>query len=100
MMEQVFQVELPEWEPKETPQEGREKGSIRQVDNIGVNLIVRLGKKEMPVGDIAGLSIGDVLEVEKKPGHKVEIFLDEKKVGIGEAILMDENFGIVISEID
>lgn len=45
MMEQVFQVELPEWEPKETPQEGREKGSIRQVDNIGVNLIVRLGKK-------------------------------------------------------
>ncbi|NHX33593.1 flagellar motor switch protein FliN, partial [Escherichia coli] len=24
----------------------------------------------------------------------------EKKVGIGEAILMDENFGIVISEID
>lgn len=33
-------------------------------------------------------------------GHKVEIFLDEKKVGIGEAILMDENFGIVISEID
>lgn len=25
MMEQVFQVELPEWEPKETPQEGREK---------------------------------------------------------------------------
>ncbi|MBC8921909.1 flagellar motor switch protein FliN, partial [Escherichia coli] len=55
-MEQVFQVELPEWEPKETPQEGREKGSIRQVDNIGVNLIVRLGKKEMPVGDIAELS--------------------------------------------
>lgn len=54
----------------------------------------------MPVGDIAELSIGDVLEVEKKPYHKVEIFLDEKKVGIGEAILMDENFGIVISEID
>lgn len=54
----------------------------------------------MPVGDIAELSIGDVLEVEKKLSHKVEIFLDEKKVGIGEAILMDENFGIVISEID
>lgn len=46
MMEQVFQVELPEWEPKEPSQEGREKGSIRQVDNIGVNLIVRLGKKK------------------------------------------------------
>ncbi|AHI55212.1 FliM/FliN family flagellar motor switch protein [Listeria ivanovii] len=99
-MEQIFQVELPEWEPKEINQASREKGTIRQVENIGVKLSVRLGKKVMPVGDISELSIGDVLEVEKKPGHKVEIFLDEKKVGIGEAILMDENFGIVISEID
>lgn len=54
----------------------------------------------MLVGDIVELSIGDVFEVEKKFGYKVEIFFDEKKVGIGEVILMDENFGIVILEID
>lgn len=98
MAEQVYPVELPEWEP--VPKGDRDTGNLKQVENIGVNLIVRLGKKQMPVKDIARLNVGDILEVEKKPGHKVEIFLDEKKVGIGEAILMDENFGIVISEID
>ncbi|WP_239255949.1 FliM/FliN family flagellar motor switch protein [Listeria ilorinensis] len=98
-MTEAYHVDLPEWDLAKKNEETPSKG-IEQVENIGVHLIVRLGRKEMTVGEIRELSVGDVLEVEKKPGHKVEIFLDNHKAGIGEAILMDENFGIVISEID
>ena len=44
--------------------------------------------------------MGDVLEVEKNLGHKVDVYLSNMKVGIGEAIVMDEKFGIIISEIE
>lgn len=36
------------------------------------------------------LKVGDVLEVEKNLGHKVDVYLSNMKVGIGEAIVMDE----------
>ena len=41
-----------------------------------------------------------MFEVEKNLGHKVDVYLSNMKVGIGEAIVMDEKFGIIISEIE
>ncbi|PEA53512.1 flagellar motor switch protein [Bacillus pseudomycoides] len=75
------------------------KAHIETVSDISVELGVRLGKKTLTLGDVKNLKVGDILEVEKKLGHKVDVYLSSEKVGIGEAIVMDENFGIIISEI-
>ncbi|MFX3622711.1 MAG: FliM/FliN family flagellar motor switch protein [Ectobacillus sp.] len=73
--------------------------TIEKVSDIGVELIVRLGKAAITVGEAQKLKVGDVLEVEKNLGHKVDIYLGDTKIGIGEAVLIDDNFGIVISEM-
>lgn len=75
------------------------KAQIETVSDISVELGVRLGKARLTLGDVKKLKVGDILEVEKNLGHKVDVYLSSEKVGIGEAIVMDENFGIIISEI-
>ncbi|MEI4830603.1 FliM/FliN family flagellar motor switch protein [Bacillus sp. FJAT-53711] len=75
------------------------KAHIETVSDISVEVGVQLGKARLTLGDVKKLKVGDILEVEKSLGHKVDVYLGCEKVGIGEAIVMDENFGIVISEI-
>lgn len=75
------------------------KAHIETISDISVELGVRLGKASLTLGDAKKLKVGDILEVEKSLGHKVDVYLSSEKVGIGEAIVMDENFGIIISEI-
>lgn len=73
--------------------------NLDSISDISIDLVVKLGKKKISLGDITELNVGDVLEVEKKPGHKVDIYFAEQHSGIGEVVLLDENFGIVISDI-
>ncbi|MCM3736610.1 FliM/FliN family flagellar motor switch protein [Bacillus cytotoxicus] len=75
------------------------KAHIEKVSDISIELGVRLGKKSVTLADVKKLKVGDILEVEKNLGHKVDVYLSDEKVGIGEAIVMDANFGIIISEI-
>lgn len=78
------------------------KAHIDTVSDISIELGVKLGKSSIKLGDVKQLKVGDVLEVEKNLGHKVDVYLSDMKVGIGEAIVMvmDEKFGIIISEIE
>ncbi|MED1268682.1 flagellar motor switch protein FliN [Bacillus mycoides] len=76
------------------------KANIDTVSDISIELGVKLGKSSIKLGDVKQLKVGDVLEVEKNLGHKVDVYLSDMKVGIGEAIVMDEKFGIIISEIE
>ncbi|EOA3902643.1 flagellar motor switch protein FliN [Bacillus cytotoxicus] len=76
------------------------KAHIDTISDISIELGVKLGKASIELGDVKNLKVGDVLEVEKKLGHKVDVYLSDIKVGIGEAIVMDEQFGIIISEIE
>ncbi|EEL88511.1 flagellar motor switch protein [Bacillus cereus] len=77
-----------------------EKAHIDTVSDISIELGVKLGKSSITLGDVKQLKVGDVLEVEKNLGHKVDVYLSDIKVGIGEATVMDEKFGIIISEIE
>ena len=46
-------------------------------------------------------TVSDIsIELGVNLGHKVDVYLSNMKVGIGEAIVMDEKFGIIISEIE
>ena len=67
------------------------KAHIDTVSDISIELGVKLGKSSITLGDVKQLKVGDVLEVEKNLGHKVDVYLSNMKVGIGEAIVMDGN---------
>lgn len=100
LLNKVSPIELSELEELEIKKSGRTAvENIDSISDISIELVVRLGRKKMTIGDACQLAVGSILEVEKKAGHKVDIYLDNQHAGIGEVILVEENFGIVISDI-
>ncbi|PEB53925.1 flagellar motor switch protein [Bacillus pseudomycoides] len=100
MKHEVSPVSLMSLEEYAAQRKEAAKAHIETVSDISLELGVKLGKTSIQLGDVKSLKVGDVLEVEKNLGHKVDVYLSNMKVGIGEAIVMDEKFGIIISEIE
>lgn len=99
MKHEVSPVSLVDLGQYQNEREPVGKAHIDTVSDISIELGVKLGKASIKLGDVKSLNVGDVLEVQKNLGHKVDVYLSDIKVGIGEAIVMDEDFGIIISEI-
>lgn len=99
MKHEVSSVSLVDLDQYVKEQNEEQRANIDTMSDICIELGVKLGKTSIQLGDVKNLKVGDVLEVQKNLGHKVDVYLSDMKVGIGEAIVMDENFGIIISEI-
>ncbi len=80
-------------------------GSARQGGNIGLlldvplKLTVELGRTTKLVKEILALAPGSVVELDKLAGEAVDILVNEKPIAKGEVVVIDENFGVRITEI-
>jgi len=59
----------------------------------------RLGRIEMPIGDILALGPGSILEVGHLVDEPIELLVNDKLVARGEVVVVDEKFGLRITEI-
>lgn len=68
--------------------------------DIPVTLTVVLGQKSIPLGRLYALSRGSVVEIDKKVGELVEIFVNNRLLARGEVQLTDEGrLAISLSEV-
>jgi flagellar motor switch protein FliN/FliY len=67
--------------------------------DVNVQVSVELGRSVMRVRDVLGLGPGSVVELDKHAGEAVEIVVNNKMVARGEVVVIDENFGVRITEI-
>lgn len=58
-----------------------------------------LGKAEMKVSQIVKLARGSVIELDKRVGDPVEVYINNKKVAFGEIVLIDDKIAITITEM-
>lgn len=72
---------------------------IAKLADLRITVTAQLGIKEATVGEIENYKIGDVLEVERTPGHMVDIYVGDEKIAVGEIIPMEDKFALVISEV-
>jgi len=76
-----------------------------QVRTIGIymditkDIIVELGKTKMSIRDILALEVGEVIELSKQAGESVDIFVDNELIAKGEVVVIDDKFGVRITEI-
>ena len=74
--------------------------SLASMMDIPVTLTVVLGEKTLPLGKLYALSRGSVIEVDKKVGELVDIYVNKRLVARGEVQLTDEGrLAISLSEI-
>jgi flagellar motor switch protein FliN/FliY len=58
-----------------------------------------LGTSRMPVGDLLKLGPGAVLELDRKVGEAIDIFVNNRLVARGEVVLVEERLGVTMTEI-
>lgn len=67
--------------------------------DIPLRVTVELGRTQRLVKDILELSQGSIIELDKLAGEPVDILVNNKLIAKGEVVVIDENFGVRVTEI-
>ena len=76
-----------------------ESHSIDMLLDVKLEILVQLGSKIMTIRDILKLGKGSVIELEKAAGEHLDIFVNQCKLAEGEVVVVDDHFGIRISQL-
>ncbi|AKG04566.1 flagellar motor switch phosphatase FliY [Salimicrobium jeotgali] len=75
------------------------RNNLDMLLDIPLNVTVELGRTKRSIREILDLSSGSILELDKLAGEPVEIFVNEKLMATGEVVVIDENFGVRVTDI-
>lgn len=75
------------------------KRNLDLILDISVPVSVELGRTNMLVKDILALSQGSIVELDKIAGTPVDLLVRGKLLAQGEVVVVDENFGLKITNI-
>jgi flagellar motor switch protein FliN len=73
--------------------------NLDMVLDIRLTCTARLGRVDMPIGDILTLGPGSILEVGHLIDEPVELLVNDKLIARGDVVVVDEKFGLRITEI-
>ncbi|MDH7481916.1 MAG: flagellar motor switch protein FliN [Armatimonadota bacterium] len=76
-----------------------DQSSIDLILDVSLDLSVELGRTSIPVRDVLQLGPGSVIELDKLAGEPVDIMVNGKLIARGEVVVVDENFGVRVTEI-
>jgi flagellar motor switch protein FliN/FliY len=84
--------------PDVTEQEP-DKKNLEFILDIPLQVTVELGRTKLLVKDILQLNQGAVIELSKLAGEPLDIFVNSKMVARGEAVVVNEKFGVRLVDI-
>jgi len=67
--------------------------------DVPVNLTVELGNCQMQMREVMQLAVGSVLQLDKLASAPVELFVNRRLIGRGEVVVVEDRFGIKVTEI-
>jgi flagellar motor switch protein FliN/FliY len=67
--------------------------------DMPLNVRVELGQAKMLVNELLQLGLGSIVELNKKVGDNLDIYISDKLVAKGEVVVVDEKFGIRLTDI-
>ncbi|MEK6794771.1 MAG: flagellar motor switch protein FliN [Spirochaetota bacterium] len=74
-------------------------GNIGLLMDVTMNLTVELGRATMSIRDILQLGEGSIIELQKLAGEPVDLLVNGKLIARGEVVVIDENFGVRVTDI-
>ena len=74
-------------------------GNIGLILDVPLQVTVELGRTKKLIREILELSPGSVLELDKLAGEPVDVLVNGKLLAKGEVVVIDENFGVRITDI-
>lgn len=80
------------------PAQKRER-NLDLILDIPLRVTVELGRTKMVVSDLLNLGQGSVIELSKLAGEPMEVLVNDKLVARGEAVVVNEKFGVRLTDI-
>jgi flagellar motor switch protein FliN/FliY len=104
------QVPLPDLNAADTPpindvtyqeddQAARIAADLEAVFDVPVQVSAVLGRSKMDVGELLKLGPGTVLELDRRVGEAIDIYVNNRLVARGEVVLVEDKLGVTMTEI-
>ena len=77
----------------------REQGNIGLLMDVFMEMTVELGRTRKLIKEILLMGEGTIIELDKLAGEPVDILVNHKLIAKGEVVVIDENFGVRVTEI-
>lgn len=93
--------------PAPTSSSGKDDEAIRNFDlsrmkmvlDVPLKVTVELGRTKLLVNDLLQLGQGSVIELDKMAGEPMEIYVNDKLVAMGEVVVVNEKFGVRLTDV-
>ena len=80
-------------------EEARTAVDLAPVYDVPVNISAVLGKAHVDVNSLLKLSSGSVLELDRKVGEAIDIYVNNRLVARGEVVVVEDRLGVTMTEI-
>jgi flagellar motor switch protein FliN/FliY len=81
------------------PATGGNTSNLELVLDVALNVTLRFGQRRLALREVLELSGGSVVELDRQVDEPVELVLDGKVVARGEAVIIDGNYGIRVTQV-
>jgi flagellar motor switch protein FliN/FliY len=98
-------MEFQELSPTDTDQLGgydapeRSAANLAAVYDVPVNIQAVLGRSFMEVSSLLRLNKGSVIELDRKVGEAIDIYVNNRLVARGEVVIVEDRLGVTMTEI-
>ncbi len=83
----------------EDPNQVRTSRELETVYDIPVQVSAVLGKSQLQVSNLLRLGPGAIVELDRKVGEPIDIFVNNRLVARGEVVVVDDRLGVTMTEI-
>ena len=77
----------------------RTAADLEHVFDVPVQVSAVLGRSKMGVGDLLRMAPGHILELDRRVGEAIDIYVNDRLVARGEVVLVDDKLGVTMTEI-
>ena len=96
-------LKLEEFDPSGLPviqsEDSKTATDLAPVFDVPVNISAVLGRASLSVAQLLQLGQGSVLELDRKVGEAIDIYVNNRLVARGEVVIVDERLGVTMTEI-
>jgi flagellar motor switch protein FliN/FliY len=78
---------------------GRGNDGLSFVMDVPVELTIELGRKITRIGEVLRLGPGSILELNKANGEPLDVYVNNRLIARGEAVVVGERYGIRLTEV-
>ena len=72
---------------------------LQRILKLEVPVIVKLAERKLNLSEVMRLGVGAIIEFVKSSDEPLQLLINNKPIGVGEAVKVGENFGLRITQV-